>query len=145
MSKWFREVMPMNVDVIAPYPDFFSLGVTVVFSIALAFGAKESSRVNNVFTVVNLLVVLFVIISGLFHVDASNWNLSKEEVMEGTNNSTEYGEGGFAPYGFNGIIKGAATCFYGFIGFDCIATAGTNAILILIILFHLKLFCYICR
>lgn len=127
MSKWFREVMPMNVDVIAPYPDFFSLGVTVVFSIALAFGAKESSRVNNVFTVVNLLVVLFVIISGLFHVDASNWNLSKEEVMEGTNNSTEYGEGGFAPYGFNGIIKGAATCFYGFIGFDCIATAGEEA------------------
>ncbi|KAJ8966969.1 hypothetical protein NQ314_003192 [Rhamnusium bicolor] len=53
-------------------------------------------------------------------VDASNWNKTKEE-------AGNYGEGGFAPYGIKGIIKGAARCFYGFIGFDCIATAGEEA------------------
>lgn len=28
----------------------------------------------------------------------------------------DFGSGGFAPYGIAGIIKGAAVCFYGFIG-----------------------------
>lgn len=121
MAQFFREHMPIDIDAIAKYPDFFSFGVTILFSIALAFGAKESSMVNNVFTLVNLCVVIFVIISGFWNIDAKNWSLPESEVPAGA------GTGGFAPYGISGIIKGAATCFYGFIGFDCIATAGEEA------------------
>lgn len=53
-------------------------------------------------------------------VKASNWSLPESEVAG-------YGTGGFAPYGVKGIITGAARCFFGFIGFDCIATAGEEA------------------
>ncbi|XP_024867061.1 cationic amino acid transporter 2-like [Temnothorax curvispinosus] len=66
MKNSFESVMPINVDSLSSYPDFFALAVTLIFSAALAFGAKESSMANNIFTLVNLSVVLFVIIAGSF-------------------------------------------------------------------------------
>lgn len=121
MREFLLENVPMNVPSLSEYPDIFAFTVTLLFSFALAFGAKESSLINNLFTLTNVTVVIYVIICGSFRASPSNWQIAAEDVPEG------YGNGGFAPYGLTGIIKGAAICFYGFIGFDVIATAGEEA------------------
>ncbi|KAI1297919.1 Cationic amino acid transporter 3 [Halotydeus destructor] len=87
----------------------------------LAFGVKESANFNSIFTAVNLYVVAYVLICGLFVIKWANWNLPADQVPHGA------GSGGFAPYHFQGIMAGAATCFYGFIGFDIIASTGEEA------------------
>ncbi|XP_017777348.1 PREDICTED: high affinity cationic amino acid transporter 1-like [Nicrophorus vespilloides] len=114
----FTEIAPINVSFLSPYFDFLAFSIALILSIGLAFGMKESSKANNCFTVLNVLVVLFVIIAGSFKADPKNWSLPP-------NNSTDPEDaGGFFPFGVSGMIKGAATCFYGFVGFDCIATTG---------------------
>ncbi|GFN91808.1 cationic amino acid transporter 2-like [Plakobranchus ocellatus] len=118
MSKFFHEMMPMHIPQLSEYPDFFALGITLLLTLLLIFGVKESARFNNVFTCVNLLVVTYVTICGLFKIDFQNWNISADEVPE------KAGTGGFMPFGFSGTMAGAATCFYAFVGFDCVATTG---------------------
>ncbi|XP_039753615.1 cationic amino acid transporter 2-like [Pararge aegeria] len=125
ISTKLYEWMPMDSPHLARYPDLFAFTVVMAFSVALAFGVKESTKFNNFCTGVNLCVVLFVIISGSFKADTKNWRIPASEVPR--DKGTDFGSGGFAPYGIAGIIKGAAVCFYGFIGFDCVATAGEEA------------------
>ncbi|XP_022901381.2 cationic amino acid transporter 2-like [Onthophagus taurus] len=122
MSNFFEHHMPINLQSLSKYPDLFSFAITCLFSLSLALGAKESFMANNIFTGLNIIVVLFVIISGLWKVNSDNWEIPQEKVPD-----VKYGVGGFLPYGISGVLKGAPTCFYGFIGFDSIATAGEEA------------------
>ncbi|KXJ78058.1 hypothetical protein RP20_CCG005769 [Aedes albopictus] len=108
ISTALKETMGMNVDFLSDYPDFFSFVVVLILAALLAYGVKESTLMNNIFTGVNLCVIAIVLVAGGM-------------------NCVEAGAGGFAPYGFAGIMAGAAKCFYGFVGFDCIATTGEEA------------------
>uniref|UniRef100_A0A182JR38 Cationic amino acid transporter C-terminal domain-containing protein n=1 Tax=Anopheles christyi TaxID=43041 RepID=A0A182JR38_9DIPT len=120
MKTRFLEVAPIEWDFMSSYFDFFAFSVAILLGIALAFGLKKSTMVNNAFTVLNLFIVLFVIIAGAIKADPENWRIKPENVSSLYN----AGEGGFFPFGFEGTLRGAATCFFGFVGFDCIATTG---------------------
>lgn len=75
-------------------------------------GVKGSAVVNSILTVVNLAVMSLIIVVGFYYADSANWRLPGK---------------GFLPYGLGGVIAGAATCFYAFVGFDSIATSGEEA------------------
>lgn len=135
ISVFFRSSTSLNVPgVLAEYPDFFALLLILLLTGLLAFGVSESALVNKIFTSVNLLVLCFVIISGFVKGSVKNWQLSEEDYYNHSAVATSQdvsigslGSGGFVPFGFQGILAGAATCFYAFVGFDCIATTGEEA------------------
>ncbi|XP_027886910.1 high affinity cationic amino acid transporter 1 isoform X3 [Xiphophorus couchianus] len=138
IEEFCREHMSMNAPgVLAEYPDMFAVLIIFTLTGLLAFGVKESAMVNKVFTCVNVLVLLFMVISGLVKGTLKNWQVVPEEILHvnHTNSSSQnltailpskesIGQGGFMPFGFTGVLSGAATCFYAFVGFDCIATTG---------------------
>lgn len=106
---------------VSKYFDWPSIAIVVVITAFILFGVKESTNVALAFTTVNMTVVLAVVLSSLSSLDLHNWRLSKEEVPPG------YGEGGFLPFGWSGVLAGSATCFFGFIGFDTIASSAEEA------------------
>ncbi|KAF7661493.1 hypothetical protein LDENG_00260110 [Lucifuga dentata] len=134
ISKYFEKHATMGLPGLAPYPDVFAALLILLLSGLLAFGVKESAMINKIFTAINILVLLFVAISGFIKGHISNWQISEETLLNETaelnnltstaNLTTEFGVGGFFPYGISGTLAGAATCFYAFVGFDCIATTG---------------------
>ncbi|XP_034416601.1 probable cationic amino acid transporter [Cyclopterus lumpus] len=92
------------------YPDLLALFIALLVTVIVALGVRNTVGFNNVLNVVNLVVWVFMIVAGLFFLSAGNWE-----------------SGGFLPYGWSGVMRGAATCFYAFIGFDIIATTGEEA------------------
>ncbi|XP_049777216.1 cationic amino acid transporter 3-like [Schistocerca cancellata] len=124
ISNACRQAMPINIDFLSDYPDFLAFGLTFLLTVLLAFGVKESSIISNILGVANIGVLTFAIIAGALKGDIDNWQIQKNEIPDSYNG----GEGGYVPFGIAGIIKGAATCFYAFVGFDAIATTGEEAL-----------------
>ncbi|KAM9853648.1 high affinity cationic amino acid transporter 1-like [Aulostomus maculatus] len=136
IEEFCRRHMTMNAPgVLAEYPDIFAVVIILILTGLLAFGVKESALVSKVFTCINVIVLLSVVIAGFIKGNQKNWNLIPDEILNVTSNSSlntsaplptkeSLGAGGFLPFGWTGVFSGAATCFYAFIGFDCIATTG---------------------
>uniref|UniRef100_A0A670Z8H1 Cationic amino acid transporter C-terminal domain-containing protein n=1 Tax=Pseudonaja textilis TaxID=8673 RepID=A0A670Z8H1_PSETE len=128
LGNVFNIHLTLSIPGLAEYLDIFAVCLIFLVTGLLSIGIKESTIVNKVFTTINLATLIFIIISGLFKGDLKNWRLSEDDLRSNQtlagNGTWKYGTGGFMPYGFSGTLAGAATCFYAFVGFDCIAAIG---------------------
>uniref|UniRef100_A0A1I7XU38 AA_permease_C domain-containing protein n=1 Tax=Heterorhabditis bacteriophora TaxID=37862 RepID=A0A1I7XU38_HETBA len=98
------------------YPDLVAFILIIVVAIFVAMGSKASTNFNSVFTVLNMGVIAVVVGYGITFADFSLWSGVDQD-----------GRSKFFPYGFDGMLAGAASCFFAYIGFDGLATAGEEA------------------
>lgn len=90
--------------------------IITVISLVLMLGIRESARANGVIVVIKLAVVLVFIGLGWLYVDRANY--------------TPYippNTGEFGHFGLSGIMAGAGTIFFAYIGFDAVSTAAQEA------------------
>jgi len=92
-----------------------AIGVTIL----LIRGIKESASFNSIIVLVKILVVVLFIVAGIGYVNMNNIGIGCSSEMPGCAE--------FMPFGFNGIITGAAVIFFAYIGFDAVSTAAQEA------------------
>ena len=86
------------------------LAITVVLLIILFKGTNSSKFVNNLMVAVKIIVILLFVLVGMFYVTPTNW----------TDN--------FVPQGISGIMIGATTVFFAYLGFDTISTSAEETV-----------------
>ncbi|VDM98278.1 unnamed protein product [Thelazia callipaeda] len=101
----------------ADHPDLVAFSAVIAVTIFTGLGSKFSTHFNSIFTVINMLVIIFVVFYGFTFANFEFWS--------GFN--AETGQSYFFPYGIGGTLTGAASCFFAYIGFDGLATAGEEA------------------
>jgi APA family basic amino acid/polyamine antiporter len=82
--------------------------IVLAIMVLLVIGVRESARFNAAMVTVKLVAVLFFIVVGATYVKPENWSP-------------------FAPYGWSGIMTGAAVVFFAYIGFDAVSTTAEEA------------------
>jgi basic amino acid/polyamine antiporter, APA family len=84
--------------------DLPAVVITMLITWILFIGIRESARINNIIVLIKIAVILLFIVLGASHIDFANFRP-------------------FAPFGWKGIMAGAAIIFFAYIGFDAVSTA----------------------
>ena len=93
--------------------------IAVAVTLLLIRGIKESASFNSVIVLIKVLVVILFILAGIGFVNTSNLGIG---CTVGAPGCAE-----FMPYGFNGVVTGAAVIFFAYIGFDAVSTAAQES------------------
>ncbi|KAI3723208.1 hypothetical protein L2E82_34639 [Cichorium intybus] len=83
--------------------DPIAVCVLVIAATIAVSSTRNTSKLNWIASAINTIVILFVIIAGFLHADISNMKP-------------------FAPFGVEGVFRAAAIVYFGYGGFDTIAT-----------------------
>ncbi|HWP95144.1 MAG TPA: amino acid permease [Gammaproteobacteria bacterium] len=81
----------------------------------LAGGAKISAQFNAIMVFVKVSAILLFLAVAFGHIDPANWSPFVPDVV--------VDDHGRAHYGWQGVLTGAATIFFAYIGFDAVSTA----------------------
>uniref|UniRef100_A0A8D8WU16 Cationic amino acid transporter 2 n=1 Tax=Cacopsylla melanoneura TaxID=428564 RepID=A0A8D8WU16_9HEMI len=116
---------PMHSSFLSTYPDLIAASIVLVMSALISYGVKESTRINSILTFLNLGTVVTIVLSGSTKLNFANWTIPRQSIPPQYRSTA--GNGGFFPFGVSGVMAGAAKCFFGYVGFDAIATTGEEA------------------
>ena len=83
-------------------------GIVLILALLLGLGVRESARVNAVMVLIKLLAIGVFLTVAVGRVDPANWVP-------------------FMPFGWGGVMGGAALIFFAYIGFDAVSTAAEEA------------------
>jgi APA family basic amino acid/polyamine antiporter len=108
--------------------DLPAVFIIIIITAILVKGIRESAGFNTLMVFIKLVIVVFVIAVGIFYIDPKNWQPFAPFGYSGVAlfGKTLFGQtgGGGAPLG---MIAGAATIFFAYIGFDSISTHAEEA------------------
>lgn len=93
--------------------------IAVAVTLLLIRGIKESASFNSLIVIVKVVVVVLFIVAGIGYVNTSNIGIG---CTVGSPGCAE-----FMPFGFSGVVTGAAVIFFAYIGFDAVSTAAQEA------------------
>ena len=93
--------------------------IAIAVTFLLIKGIKESASFNSIIVLVKVLVVVLFIIAGIGYVNPHNLGMSCAAGSPGCAQ--------FMPFGFSGVVTGAAVIFFAYIGFDAVSTAAQEA------------------
>jgi basic amino acid/polyamine antiporter, APA family len=91
------------------YVNLLAVGIILCLTFILCLGMRQSARFNTVVVWIKLITIGIFIAVASTHVDVSNWYH-------------------FLPFGWSGVMEGAALVFFSYIGFDALSTAVEEAI-----------------
>ncbi len=88
--------------------DLPAMIICLAIALLLSFRTAIGVGLNGVLVVVKLLAVVLVIVAGAAYVDMDNWKP-------------------FMPFGFDGVVTGAAVVFFAVFGYDTLTTAAEES------------------